>query len=80
MRNTWKQLASKRTGIRKGIIDEGNKKCKGIEEGAYLAYLKKSNEVSAAGIEWDNWRVTGQEAREGPDQVRPLKVFCLFSF
>lgn len=45
-----------------------------------MAYLRKNNKVSAAGKKWDNWRVMGDEASEGPDHVRPLKEFCLFSF
>lgn len=64
----------------KDIIDKGNKKWKGIEEGVYLVYLRKNNKVSVVGKKWDNWRVMGDEVSEGLDYVRLLKEFCFFLF
>lgn len=43
----WKQTYGDQEGY---YIGKGNKKWEGIEEGAYLAYLRNSNEVSATGI------------------------------
>ena len=70
MKNAWKQLQNKPSGIRKDITNRGNRKSKGIEEEAYLAYLRKKNEVSTAGTMWHSWRIIRDEAREGPDHGR----------
>lgn len=42
-------MRANHSGIRTDIIDRGNRKSKGTGEEAYLAYLRKRNEVSTAG-------------------------------
>lgn len=64
--DTWKAMSEQTHRYQEGCSRQREQKWEGSEEGACLACLRKGNEVRAAGIKRGNWRVTGEEAREGP--------------